>query len=64
MNQLIRELAEQAMIETPYEFGGTYMAFSKEKFAQLVARRCIQVALDLDDPIMAVEMADLFGIDK
>lgn len=35
-----------------------------ETFGRLVARRCIQVALDADDPFLAVEMGDLFGIDK
>lgn len=40
MNERIRELAEQAMVPAPYEFGGTYMAFSKEKFAQLIVKEC------------------------
>ena len=40
MNERIRELAEQAMVETQHEFGGKYLAFSKEKFAELIVREC------------------------
>jgi hypothetical protein len=43
MNERIRELAEQAMVPAPYEFGGTYMAFSKEKFAELIVADCLDV---------------------
>ena len=48
MNERIRELAEQAMVPAPYEFGGTYMAFSKEKFAELIVKECAQVAFEGD----------------
>ena len=44
MNKRIRELAEQAMVETQHEFGGKYLAFSKEKFAELIVRECADVA--------------------
>ena len=63
MNQLIQELASKAFdkandgtvdIKIPKQF--------IETFAQLVARRCIQCALDADDFILAAEMADLFGV--
>ena len=43
MNERIRELAEQAMVETQHEFGGKYLAFSKEKFAELIVRECAEV---------------------
>jgi hypothetical protein len=62
MNALIQELALEAGLEDsdfPLE---NWDNVPLEKFAKLVARRCIQVALDWDDPIMAVEMADLFDI--
>jgi hypothetical protein len=63
MNPLTQELIKQAT--TTYLSGlGERDELDPEKLVKLVARRCIQVALDLDDPIMAVEMADLFGIDK
>ena len=78
MNEQIRELEVQAGMQ--YRLGqfvnidknGThtfeeekvYDTFDTEKFAELVARRCIKVALDADDPILAVEMADLFGIES
>ena len=67
MNPLIKEFIgkalDQAVPEThtlsPYQLN----KFA-EKLAQLVARRCVQVALDADDPFLAVEIGDLFGIDK
>lgn len=59
MNQLTQDLIQQAMTEHQFD-----VRLDPEKLVKLVARRCVQVALDLDDPIMAVEMADLFGIYK
>lgn len=47
MNERIQELAEQATVPAPYEFGGTYMAFSKEKFAELIVRECLSVSEDV-----------------
>ena len=44
MNEQIRQLAEQAMIQAPHEFGGTYLTFSKEKFAELIVRECVEIA--------------------
>jgi hypothetical protein len=43
MNERIRELAEQAYTEVMHERGGTYMAFDKAKFAQLIVRECARV---------------------
>ena len=43
MNERIRELAEQAMVETQHEFGGKYLAFSKEKFAELIVVKCADI---------------------
>ena len=40
MNERIKKLAEQAMVETQHEFGGKYLAFSKEKFAELIVKDC------------------------
>lgn len=65
MNPLIQDLIKQATY-TVKDANGVVWGdnVNSEKLAQLVARRCIQVALDWDDPILAVEMADLFGITK
>ena len=68
MNQQITELHNQTM-NWVADNGGLRISDRiptgyTEKLAQLVARRCIQVALDADDPFLAVEMGDLFGIDK
>jgi hypothetical protein len=43
MNERIRQLAEQAYTEVMHERGGTYMAFDKAKFAQLIVRECARV---------------------
>ena len=43
MNERIKQLAEQAMVETQHEFGGKYLAFSKEKFAELIVRECVNI---------------------
>jgi len=43
MNKRIRLLAEQAYTEVMHERGGTYMAFDKEKFAELIVRECARV---------------------
>lgn len=69
MNALIQELALQAKF---YSFadGELQSPFREEedisdlleKFAELIVKRCVQVALDWDDPLLAVEMAELFDI--
>ncbi|MFI3218383.1 MAG: hypothetical protein QX189_04615 [Methylococcales bacterium] len=42
MNELrLKEFIEQAMVEVPHEMGGTYMAFSKEKFADLIVQAAL-----------------------
>ena len=70
MNKLIQEFAQQAddyadsKIQQPGEYHPDWHDVRDQKFAQLVARRCVQVALDADDPILAVEMADIFGIES
>ena len=50
MNERIRELAEQAYTEVMHERGGTYMAFDKEKFAELIVRECVGIAYEYDIP--------------
>ena len=69
MNPQIKLLAEQAGIEFTYDPTETPMRAFVEcwedemaKFAELIVRDCIGLALAADDPVLAVEMADLFGI--
>jgi hypothetical protein len=51
MNERIRELEKQSSTEVMHEMGGTYMAFDKEKFAELIVRECANIALREDhDP--------------
>jgi hypothetical protein len=46
MNERIRELEKQSYTEVMHEMGGTYMAFDKEKFAELIVRASVGVADD------------------
>jgi len=48
MNKRIRELAEQAYTEVMHERGGTYMAFDKAKFAQLIVAECLGIVHDAE----------------
>jgi hypothetical protein len=43
MNERIRELEKQSYTEVMHEMGGTYMAFDKEKFAELIVRECLKI---------------------
>ena len=44
MNERIQELEKQSYTEFMHERGGRYMAFDKEKFAELIVRECAGVA--------------------
>jgi hypothetical protein len=41
MNERIQQLEKQSYTEAMHELGGTYMAFDKEKFAELIVRECL-----------------------
>jgi hypothetical protein len=41
MNERIRQLEKQSYTEVMHEMGGTYMAFDKEKFAELIVAECV-----------------------
>jgi predicted Fe-Mo cluster-binding NifX family protein len=43
MNERIQQLEKQSYTEARHELGGTYMAFDKEKFAELIVRESIDV---------------------
>lgn len=62
MNALIQELAIEAGLDDSDFPVENWDNVPLTKFAHLVALRCMQVAMDADDPVLAVEMADLFGI--
>ena len=40
MNERIQQLEKQSYTEVMHEMGGTYMAFDKEKFAELIVEEC------------------------
>jgi histone acetyltransferase (RNA polymerase elongator complex component) len=42
MNARIQQLEKQSYTEVMHEMGGTYMAFDKEKFAELIVRECLE----------------------
>ena len=61
-NALVYELAQQnERIANLYNIGPVQRA-EVTQFVEAIVMRCIQVAMDADDPVLAVEMADLFGI--
>jgi len=55
MNERIKQLAEQAYTEVMHERGGTYMAFDKEKFAELIVRECAALAKSKSERIQSME---------
>jgi hypothetical protein len=69
MNERIKELAEQAYTEVMHERGGTYMAFDKEKFAELIIKDCYVALLPaLRDMISRGQAYDMirkhFGVEE
>ena len=44
MNKRITEIEKQSYTEVIHERGGTYMAFDKQKFAELIVRECAKLA--------------------
>lgn len=42
MNKRLDEIEKQSYTEVMHERGGTYMAFDKEKFAELIVRDCVE----------------------
>jgi hypothetical protein len=68
MNERIRELAEQA---TTIEFGADawdYVAFDKEKFAELIVQECIGIVkqgwINPDEDVIAEEIKRHFGVEE
>ena len=55
MNERIRELEKQSYTEVMHEMGGTYMAFDKEKFAELIIRECAKIA-DTCEPYRSADV--------
>jgi len=70
MNERIQHLEKQSYTGAMHELGGTYMAFDKEKFAELIAYECIDLALGSshreDDmgAIIANKIKKHFGVEK
>ncbi len=59
---LVRELAMQnERIANLYTIGPVQRA-EVEQFVEAIVMRCIQCVLEYDDPIIAVHIADTFGI--
>jgi hypothetical protein len=49
MNPRIQELEKQSYTEAMHEMGGTYMAFDKAKFAELIVQECLKIAKNRED---------------
>ena len=61
-DDLVRELALQnERIANLYNIGPVQRA-EVTQFVEAIVMRCIQCVLDYDDPIIAVHIADTFGI--
>ena len=46
MNKRIDEIEKQSYTEVMHERGGTYMAFDKQKFAELIVFECVNAVMD------------------
>lgn len=77
MNERIRELEKQSYTEFMHEHGGRYMAFDKEKFAELIVQECMwmimqrrEEAIDNHwhvDEAMSAAISDIsehFGVER
>ena len=66
MNERIKQLAEQAMVQVQHELGGTALVFSKEKFAELIVKEVLDEVLQAMDDGMDVydTVADKFGVEE
>ena len=43
MNERLDEIEKQSYTEVMHERGGTYMAFDKAKFAELIVKECANI---------------------
>ena len=63
MNERIRQLEKQSYTEVMHEMGGTYMAFDKEKFAELIVQECIDKITTYDlVPGHSAKWEDIYDI--
>jgi hypothetical protein len=63
MNERIKELAEQAtsIVESPknsYGWGSSYAYFDKQKFAELIVKKCANIVWDEAEKTMSSEVND------
>jgi len=47
MNERIKELVKQATTIEEHKWGVSYDNFDKEKFAELIVRECLDIALEV-----------------
>ena len=71
MNERIEELYKQSFIEVQDENSFPCMTFSKQKFAELIVRECMDIAYAYDAPkmsgpgmIVANRIEDHFGVEE
>ena len=71
MNEQIEKLEKQSYTEFMHERGGTYQAFDKQKFAELIVKECCRVMESLPPSTyhvgrsrMSEEIKQHFGVEK
>ena len=50
MNKRLDEIEKQSYTEVMHERGGTYMAFDKAKFAELIVLECAVIVGSMEEP--------------
>jgi hypothetical protein len=63
MNERIRELAEQCT-DRHFNEGGGFETFDKEKFAELIVRKCAQFADNSPQYVGGREILEHFGVEE
>ena len=56
MNKRLDEIEKQSYTEVMHERGGTYMAFDKEKFAELIVKECAEFANEHNSEVEGVTL--------
>ena len=64
MNKRFEEIEKQSYTEVMHERGGTYMAFDKQKFAELIVRECALVVHKKTGPKSALDVLEHFGVEE
>ena len=66
MNKRLDEIEKQSYTEVMHERGGTYMAFDKAKFAELIVQKCADIGQQYADGNYEVynQILEHFGVEE